>query len=214
MGVTRAVAVADPLNLVVLISGNGSNLQAILDGAASGELPARVAAVISDRADAYGLKRAARAGVPAHVVARDAHAGRDAFEDELLRRVESHAPDLIALAGFMRVLSPHFVGRFPRRILNIHPSLLPKFKGLNTHQRALDAGERRHGASVHFVTAELDGGPVILQSEVEIAPGDDAESLRARVLREEHRLYPRAIRQLAENRRRGMNMADMAADAR
>ncbi|MGR3983916.1 MAG: phosphoribosylglycinamide formyltransferase [Gammaproteobacteria bacterium] len=189
-----------PLNLVVLISGNGSNLQAILDSIAVGELPARVSAVISDRADAFGLKRAARAGVPAQVVARDAHAGRAGFDAALLRCVDSLAPDLIVLAGFMRVLPPQFVSRFARRIINIHPSLLPKFKGLDTHQRALDAGERWHGATVHFVTAELDAGPRILQGKVEVAPDDDAGSLRARVLREEHRLYPRAIRWFAENR--------------
>lgn len=188
-----------PLNLVVLISGNGSNLQAILDSIAAGALPARVCAVVSDRADAFGVTRALRAGVTARVVARDAYAGRAEFEAALLQCVESFAPDLIALAGFMRVLPARFVARFAPRIINIHPSLLPKFKGRDTHQRALDAGERRHGASVHFVTAELDAGAVILQGEVEIAPDDDAASLRARVLREEHRLYPRAIRHLAEN---------------
>ena len=197
--------------IVVLISGNGSNLQAILDAVKTGELPARVAAVVSDRADAHGLSRAKRAGVTAHVVARDEYSNRAEFESALLRCVESFAPDLIALAGFMRVLPGDFVARFARRIINIHPSLLPKFKGLNTHQRALAAGESEHGATVHFVTKELDAGPIILQSAVAIAPGDDAETLRARVLREEHRLYPRAIRWFAENRHAGHNQNQLRA---
>ena len=191
-----------PINLVVLISGDGSNLQAILDNIADGRLSANVSAVISDRADAFGLTRAARAGVPAVVVARRDYRNASAFHDALLRRVEAYAPDLVALAGFMRVLPAHFVARFERRMMNIHPSLLPKFKGLNTHQRALDAGERRHGATVHWVTAQLDDGPSILQGEVAVAHDDNAETLRARVLREEHQLYSRAIQWFAENRRR------------
>lgn len=191
-----------PLRLVVLISGNGSNLQAIIDSIAAGELPARIAAVVSNRAGAYGLQRAARAGLPARVVARADFASRADFDDALLRCVDSFAPELVALAGFMHILPPKFVAHFARRIINIHPSLLPKFKGLDTHQRALDAGEREHGASVHFVTEELDAGAVIAQSKVTVARGDDAESLRMRVLRAEHQLYPRAIRKLAEERAR------------
>ena len=195
-----------PINLVALISGNGSNLQAILDNIDNGRLSATLSAVISDRADAFGLTRAARAGVPAVVVARhdhaDSSAGTSAFHEALLRRVESFEPDLVVLAGFMRILPAWFVERFDRKMMNIHPSLLPKFKGLNTHQRALDAGERRHGASVHWVTTELDAGPIILQAGVEVAPGDTAETLRRRVLEQEHRIYSRAIQWFADNRRR------------
>jgi len=185
--------------LVVLISGNGSNLQAILDRIAAGELSARVAAVISDRADAFGLARAQRAGVAAEVVTRGDYAGAAEFFAALQRRVESFAPDLVVLAGFMRILPPRFVARFDGRLINIHPSLLPRFKGLNTHQRALDAGATVHGATVHLVTAELDAGPVIAQAEVAVEAGDTAESLGARVLREEHRIYPQAIQMLAES---------------
>jgi len=196
---------ADPssiraLNLVVLISGNGSNLQALLERIAAGRLSACVAAVISDRADAFGLVRARRAGVPAEVVARGEYRSKAAFYAALLRRVEAFEPDLVVLAGFMRVLPKRFVEHFARRMVNIHPSLLPRFKGLNTHQRALDAGERRHGASVHWVTAELDAGPVILQAEVEVAPGDNAETLGARVLHKEDQIYGGAIQWIAENR--------------
>ena len=192
-----------PLNLAVLISGNGSNLQAILDRIADGALGARVSAVISDRADAFGVVRATRAGVPVAVVACREYPDAAAFHAALLRRVESCAPDLVVLAGFMRILPASFVARFDRRIVNIHPSLLPKFKGLNTHQRALDAGERRHGATVHLVTEALDDGPILLQAEVAVAPDDTAETLGARVLREEHRIYARAIQWFADNRNTG-----------
>jgi len=194
------MATVTPLNLVVLISGRGSNLQAIIERIATGELSACVAAVISDRADAAGLTRARRAGITTTVVARGDFDSAAAFFAELQRRVESFAPDLVVLAGFMRVLPPTFVARFRQRIINIHPSLLPKFKGLNTHQRALDAGARVHGATVHMVTAALDAGAVILQAEVAVEAGDTAESLAARVLQEEHRIYPQAIQMLAESR--------------
>lgn len=189
-----------PVNLVVLISGSGSNLQAILDNIANGTLSAGVSAVISDRADAFGLVRAARAGVPTAVVARRDYGSLAAFHAALLKRVESFQPDLVVLAGFMRILPARFVARFDRRIMNIHPSLLPKFKGLDTHQRALDAGERRHGATVHLVTEKLDDGPIIIQAEVEVAPGDSAATLGERVLRQEHRIYSRAIHWFADNR--------------
>ncbi len=189
-----------PLNLVVLISGNGSNLQAILDNIAGGALSARVVAVISDRAGAFGLTRAARAGVPAVVVARRDYRNLADFHGALLRRVAAFEPDLVVLAGFMRILPARFIARFAGRILNIHPSLLPKFKGLNTHQRALDAGELRHGATVHLVTEALDDGPILLQAEVEVAPGDSAETLGKRVLAQEHRIYARAIQTFANHR--------------
>lgn len=189
-----------PLDLVVLISGDGSNLQAIIEHIARGALAARVRAVISDQPQAFGLQRAKRANIPTRVVARTAHPNRDAFHAELLRVVESFAPQLVVLAGFMQILPPHIIARLHGRIMNIHPSLLPKFKGLNTHQRALDAGETRHGASVHWVTSALDAGPVIMQAEVKIAPDDTAETLRQRVLTQEHLLYSRAIQQFAQNR--------------
>ncbi len=188
------------ISLVVLISGGGSNLQAILDNIARGVLAARVVAVISDSAEAFGLVRAAWAGVPSVIMARRDYACTADFDDALLREVESFAPDLVVLAGFMRILPARFVARFAHKIMNIHPSLLPKFKGLNTHQRALDAGERRHGATVHLVTAKLDDGPIILQSQVEIAPSDTAATLGARVLTIEHQIYSRAIQWFAENR--------------
>lgn len=189
-----------PITLVVLVSGSGSNLQAILDNIADGTLRAGVSAVISDRADAFGLTRAARAGIPAVVVAHRDYPSPAAFYDALLRRVESFAPDLVVLAGFMRILPARFVGRFEHRIMNIHPSLLPRFKGLDTHQRALDAGERRHGATAHLVTKKLDDGPIILQAKVEIADDDNAETLATRVLQQEHRIYSHAIQSFAENR--------------
>ena len=192
-----------PINLVVMISGDGSNLQAILDNIANGTVAARVSAVISDRADAFGLVRAARAGVPTAVVARRDYKNLAAFHAALLDRVESFQPDLVVLAGFMRILPARFVARFERRIMNIHPSLLPRFKGLDTHQRALDAGARRHGATVHLVTEKLDDGPIIIQAEVEVAPDDNAATLGARVLRQEHRIYSRAIQWFAENRNAG-----------
>jgi len=187
-----------PINLVVLISGGGSNLQAILDNIANETLSARVSAVISDRADAFGLIRAAQADIPTVVVSPDDHGSNADFHTALLNMVESFDPALVVLAGFMRILPAQFVSRFNGRIMNIHPSLLPKFKGLNTHQRALDAGEHRHGATVHLVTAELDDGPIIIQAEVEVAPDDSASTLQQRVLRQEHRIYSRAIQLFAE----------------
>jgi len=191
---------AEPLPLVVLISGRGSNLQAILDAIAAGELPARVAAVISDQPGAAGLARARRAGVPAEVVAERGHGSRADYDRALMARIDRYRPGLVVLAGFMRILGPEFVRHYRHRLMNIHPSLLPAFRGLNTHARALAAGVREHGASVHFVTEDLDAGPVICQARVPVLPGDDADTLAARVLAQEHRLYPRAIRWFAEGR--------------
>lgn len=176
------------MSVVVLISGRGSNLQAILEAG----IP--VAAVISNRADAAGLAIAAQHGVPTAVVEHRRYASREAFDDALAAEIERHAPRLVALAGFMRILSPRFVARFAGRIVNIHPSLLPEFPGLDTHARALAAGVKRHGCTVHFVTAELDHGPIIAQASVPVLPGDSEQSLAARVLAQEHLLYPRAIR--------------------
>jgi phosphoribosylglycinamide formyltransferase-1 len=176
------------MSVVILISGRGSNMQAILEAG----IP--VAAVISNRADAAGLAIAAQHGVATAVVDHRPFASRDAFDAALASEIDRHAPQLVALAGFMRILTPGFVARFEGRIMNIHPSLLPQFPGLDTHARALAAGAKRHGCTVHFVTAELDHGPIIAQASVPVLPGDTEQSLGARVLAQEHLLYPRAIR--------------------
>lgn len=183
-------------SLVVLISGRGSNLRALLDA----RLPVRFAGVISDRPQAGGLDIARRHGVPTAVVEHRAFASREAFEAALEQEIARHGPDLIALAGFMRILSGGLTRRFDGRMLNIHPSLLPAFTGLHTHRRALEEGVRIHGCTVHFVTPELDAGPIVCQAAVPVLTGDDEESLAARVLAEEHRIYPQAVRWFAEDR--------------
>lgn len=191
-------------NIVVLISGRGTNLGAILDAAAGErwhESPgARVAAVISNRSDAAGLVLARTAGLPWQVVSHSGYATREAFEAALVAAIELHEPALIVLAGFMRVLTPGFVARYEGRLLNIHPSLLPLFPGLRTHRQALAAGVRVHGATVHFVSNEVDGGAIIAQAVVPVEPGDDEVRLADRVLAQEHRLLPRAIRLVLEGR--------------
>jgi len=192
----------NPLPVVVLISGSGTNLQALIDGQLAGSLPIDIRAVISNRADAFGLQRAQRAGLTAQVLNHRDFPTREAYDAELLALIDGFAPGLVVLAGFMRILTPAFVKHFHGRLFNIHPSLLPKFPGLRTHQRAIDAGEREHGATVHFVTEELDGGPAVLQARVPVLPGDDAETLAARVLEQEHRIYPLAVRWFAEGRLR------------
>ncbi|HSG76879.1 MAG TPA: phosphoribosylglycinamide formyltransferase [Burkholderiales bacterium] len=176
------------MSVVVLISGRGSNLQAILDAG----IP--VSAVISNQSGAGGLAIAARRGVATAVVEHRRFATREAFDAALADEIDRHLPRLVALAGFMRVLTPGFVARYAGRLVNIHPSLLPEFPGLDTHARALAAGAKRHGCTVHFVTAELDHGPIIAQASVPVLPGDTAESLAARVLAQEHLIYPRALR--------------------
>ena len=185
-------------NIVILLSGRGSNREAIVGRCASEVWPARIAAVISNRADAAGLAFAREHGVTTAVVAHGAFASRDAFDAELARTVEGFAPDVIALAGFMRILGSAFVQRFDGRLVNIHPSLLPAFPGLGTHRRALDAGCKVTGASVHFVTSDLDHGPIIGQAIVPVLADDSEQTLAARVLAQEHLLYPRAIRWLVE----------------
>lgn len=195
----------DRLPVVVLISGNGSNLQALIDAVRDGRLPAEIRAVLSDRADAFGLQRARRAGIPAEAIARDDFENRDAFEAALAAAVDRRQPGLVVLAGFMRVLGAGFVRRYRGRMLNIHPSLLPKYRGLYTHRRALEAGDAVHGASVHFVTEELDGGPVIVQAEMPVRPGDDERTLAERVQKLEHVIYPQAVRLFAEGRVRLRN---------
>lgn len=186
--------------VVVLISGSGSNLQALIDRFAPASAPAQIVAVISNRADAGGLGRAERAGIATAVLDHKGYPSRDAFDAALRATIEAQSPDLVVLAGFMRILGGAFVRHFTGRLLNIHPSLLPKYTGLHTHQRALDAGDRVAGATVHFVTEELDGGPPILQAEVPIEPGDDASALAARVLTQEHRIYPLAVEWFASGR--------------
>ncbi len=191
--------------LVVLISGQGSNLQAILAARENGALPVELRAVISNRPAAAGLDLARRAGVPAEVLDHREFSDRGAFDHALAALIDRHEPRLVALAGFMRVLTPAFVAHYLGRMLNIHPALLPDLPGLDTHARAIAEGRRVHGASVHFVTEEVDGGPVIVQARVPVRPNDTAESLAARVLAEEHRIYPRAIRWYAEGRLRLAN---------
>ena len=188
------------LRTAVLISGGGTNLQAFIDAVALQTLDIDLSLVISNRPGAFGLERAERAGIEALCIDHTGFASREAFDDALADTLESHRAELVVLAGFMRILTPQFVNRFAGRLLNIHPSLLPRHPGLNTHQRALDAGDRWHGSTVHFVTEQLDGGPPILQGRVPVREDDDAQSLAARVLLTEHRIYPRAVALLAEGR--------------
>lgn len=191
---------AEPIDIVVLISGNGSNLQALIDAVAAGELPATVRAVISNRADAYGLERAAAAGIPAHVVDHRDYEDARTFGRALGERIDGYNPDLVVLAGFMRILHPEFVAHYRHRLINLHPSLLPRYPGLHTHKRALEHGDAEHGASVHFVTDELDAGPVIIQGRVAVTPEDSVESLQDKVHAVEHRILPIAVRWIAEKR--------------
>ena len=191
-----------PCNVVVLISGSGSNLQALIDSVAHDGNPARIAAVISNRADAYGLQRAKQAGIATELLDHKQFDGREAFDAALIQAIDAHQPDLVVLAGFMRILTPGFVQHYAGRLLNIHPSLLPRHKGLHTHQRALEAGDSEHGCSVHFVTEELDGGPLVVQAVLPVMAGDTAESLASRVHRQEHQIYPLAVRWFAEGRLR------------
>lgn len=187
-------------NIVILISGRGSNLDAILAAARSedwmGRHGARIAAVISNRPQAAGLEVASRQGIATEVVDHTAFAGREAFDAALAARIDAHAPCWVLLAGFMRVLTTGFVQRYEGRLVNIHPSLLPSFPGLATHRQALAAGVRVHGATVHFVSAAVDAGAILAQAVVPVAPDDDEASLAARVLKQEHRLYPRAVEAL------------------
>jgi phosphoribosylglycinamide formyltransferase-1 len=189
-----------PLDVVVLISGRGSNLQSILDKAQAGALPVRIRAVISNCADAYGLVRAEEASVPTRVLDHRQFRSRDQFDQALMAIIDEYSPQLVVLAGFMRILGQDFVNHYAGRLMNIHPSLLPAFPGLHTHERALESGVAQHGASVHFVTPDLDGGPIIIQAAVPVLAGDTPDGLAARVLKEEHRIFPLAIRWFAEGR--------------
>ena len=189
-------------SIVILISGRGSNMESLLTAVADGALPVRIAAVLANRPDAKGLATAAAAGVATRVVDHTSFASREAFDAALAAAIDGFAPDLVVLAGFMRILSDGFVRHFAGRLINIHPSLLPSFPGLHTHQRALDEGVRVHGCTVHFVTPALDHGPIIVQAAVPVVDGDDATCLAARVLAQEHRIYPLAVRWFAEERLR------------
>lgn len=184
----------------VLISGRGSNLQALMDAAAAPDYPARIALVLADNPGAAGLDRARDARIPTHVIDPQQHAGRPAFDRALEQALAAHDVGIVCLAGFMRILGPAFVRRRAGRILNIHPSLLPAHKGLDTHRRALAAGAQLHGCSVHMVTPALDAGPVIMQAQVRVRPEDTAQSLAARVLAREHEIYPRALALAATGR--------------
>ena len=191
---------SQPCDVVVLLSGTGSNLQALIDSTATGDSPVRISAVISNRADAYGLQRARDAGIATRTLDHKAFEGREAFDAALVELIDTFNPKLVVLAGFMRILSAGFVRHYQGRLLNIHPSLLPKYKGLHTHQRVLDAGDREHGCSVHFVTEELDGGPLVVQAVVPVESDDSAQTLAQRVHTQEHRIYPLAVRWFAEGR--------------
>ncbi len=188
------------LNLVVLISGSGSNLQAIIDATEIDALPVRITAVISNRPGVKGLLRAEQADIETRVLDHRDYPDRISYDRALMKEIDAHDPGLVILAGFMRILTNEFVRHYSGRMLNIHPSLLPKYTGLDTHRRAIEAGDRLHGASIHFVTEKLDGGPLIAQAQVPIEPDDDEQHLAARVLEQEHRLYPLAIRWFAEKR--------------
>ena len=188
------------LKIVVLISGSGSNLQAIIDAISAGKLHAEIKAVISNKPGAKGLERAKTAGITTHTVDHKQFNGREDFDQALKQTIDQHQPELIVLAGFMRILTDEFVEHYAGRMLNIHPSLLPQFRGLNTHQRALDAGVKQHGVSIHYVSNELDGGPLVLQAVMDIKPDDSITSLQQRVHQLEHVIYPMVIEWVAEHR--------------
>ena len=190
----------DTCDVVVLLSGTGSNLQALIDSDDVKASPATLRAVISNRADAPGLQRAKNAGIDTRVLDHTAFEGREAFDAALIEIIDTFNPHLVVLAGFMRILSADFVRHYQGRLLNIHPSLLPKYKGLHTHQRALEAQDREHGCSVHFVTEELDGGPLVGQAVIPVESEDTPSSLAQRVHAQEHRIYPLAVRWFAEGR--------------
>lgn len=187
-------------NVVVLISGSGSNLQTLIDGQQNGNLPIRIAAVISNRPDVKGLDRAKQANIPTLTLDHTQFESREAFDQAMMQAVDNYQPQLVVLAGFMRILTPEFTQHYLGRMLNIHPSLLPKYQGLHTHQRAIEAGDTEHGVTVHFVTAELDGGPAAVQAIVSILADDTATTLAQRVQEQEHVIYPLAVQWFAEQR--------------
>lgn len=184
--------------VAVLISGSGSNLQALIDAAKQPDYPAEIILVLSNKADAYGLERAKQAGIPTHVISHKDYDGREAFDAAMDAYIRAQGADIVCLAGFMRLLTPGFVQGWEGKMLNIHPSLLPKYKGLDTHARAIEAGESEAGCTVHYVVPEMDAGPIILQVSVPILPDDTPERLRERVLAQEHILYPLALKKAIE----------------
>lgn len=188
--------------MVVLISGSGTNLQAIIDAVEAQHIPGKIAAVLSNKAQAKGLTRATEHQIPTVVVDHKAYSSREAFDQAMIESLDQFKPDLVVLAGFMRILTEEFVSHYAGKLINIHPSLLPKYKGLNTHQRAIDAGETEHGCSVHFVTFELDGGPIIGQRSVAIDSNDTAAALAGKVQKQEHILYPLTCKLIMEGRLR------------
>ncbi|TYP65266.1 phosphoribosylglycinamide formyltransferase [Stutzerimonas stutzeri] len=196
-----------PCNVVVLISGSGSNLQALIDSLGE-DSPVRIRAVVSNRAEAYGLQRGQAVDIDTHVLQHKGFPDREAFDAALIEIIDAYQPQLVVLAGFMRILSAGFVRHYQGRLLNIHPSLLPKYKGLDTHRRALDAGDQEHGCSVHFVTEELDGGPVAIQARLKIEPNESIDQLTDRVHAAEHIIYPLAVRWFADGR---LRLADQGA---
>lgn len=188
------------LKTSILISGRGSNMQALIEATRQPGFPARIACVISNKLEAEGLTKARAAGIPAEAINHRVYASREEFERALDAKLNDYGVELICLAGFMRLLTPWFVDRWRDKLINIHPSLLPKYPGLDTHKRALEAGDQTAGCTVHFVRAEMDGGPVIQQAEVPVMPGDTEDTLAARVLEAEHRIYPEVVRMIAEGR--------------
>jgi len=187
-------------NIVVLISGNGSNLQAIIDACKQKKINGTIRAVFSNKADAFGLERARESGIPAHALLAAQFASREGFDRQLMQEIDAYAPDVVVLAGYMRILSPAFVAHYATRLINIHPSLLPKYPGLNTHRQVLENGDEVHGTTVHFVTDELDGGPVILQAQIPVFEGDSEEDISARVQTQEHAIYPLVVSWFVEGR--------------
>ena len=198
------------MNGVVLISGNGSNLQSIIDNAKSIDLT--ICCVFSNKMDAFGLKRAAKVGIPCVALDETLFDSKLGFDQEIMKVIDNYQAEVIILAGYMRILSADFISKYSGKILNIHPSLLPKFPGLNTHQRAIDASEKKHGASVHFVTEEVDGGPVIAQQSVNIDSTDNPQTLAKKVLEKEHILYPQVIRWYTQGRLKLLNNKTVVLD--
>ncbi|GAA5134312.1 phosphoribosylglycinamide formyltransferase [Thalassotalea piscium] len=194
-----------PSRIVVLISGSGTNLQALIDACKTPSYPGEVVGVISNKADAYGLIRAQENSIATHAISHKDYDSRESYDQALIKQIDHLKPDLVVLAGFMRILTPKFVQHFSGKLLNIHPSLLPKYQGLNTHQRAIDAKDNEHGVSVHFVTEELDGGPVILQAKVPIFEGDTIDELASRVHDQEHRIYPLVVKWFCSGRVKMIN---------
>lgn len=187
-------------NIVVLVSGSGSNLQAIIDACATKHINGNIVAVISNKPDVYALKRAKNSHIPTHVINHKEYLSREAFDQVVAKQIDVYQPDLIVLAGYMRILTPEFVKHYAGKMLNIHPSLLPKYPGLHTHKRAIEAGDQEHGTTVHFVTEELDGGPIILQAKVPIFADDTEQDVIDRVLVQEHQIYPLVIKWFCDNR--------------